>query len=98
MRVLLCFFFKHKTAYELRISDWSSDVCSSDLTGGGTTHEHSLSRALGPYRSVGRKASPAPTIPLRARSYRPAWYTARVGELTLEIGRAACRERGCSDV
>src|SRR3546814_5056944 len=30
MRVLF-FFFKQKTAYELRISDWSSDVCSSDL-------------------------------------------------------------------
>src|SRR3546814_4555500 len=28
---VLCFFFKQKTAYELRISDWSSDVCSSDL-------------------------------------------------------------------
>src|SRR3546814_10545953 len=27
------FFFKQKTAYELRISDWSSDVCSSDLAG-----------------------------------------------------------------
>src|SRR3546814_9324112 len=27
----LCFFFKQKTAYEVRISDWSSDVCSSDL-------------------------------------------------------------------
>src|SRR3546814_9208347 len=27
----LCFFFKQKTAYEMRISDWSSDVCSSDL-------------------------------------------------------------------
>src|SRR3546814_9995385 len=27
----LLFFFKQKTAYELRISDWSSDVCSSDL-------------------------------------------------------------------
>src|SRR3546814_2001510 len=26
-----CFFFKQKSAYELRISDWSSDVCSSDL-------------------------------------------------------------------
>src|SRR3546814_14449453 len=26
-----CFFFKQKTAYEMRISDWSSDVCSSDL-------------------------------------------------------------------
>src|SRR3546814_1663412 len=29
----LFFFFKQKTAYELRISDWSSDVCSSDLQG-----------------------------------------------------------------
>src|SRR3546814_1462617 len=29
--VVLFFFFKQKTAYELRISDWSSDVCSSDL-------------------------------------------------------------------
>src|SRR3546814_15646403 len=28
---LLCVFFKQKTAYEMRISDWSSDVCSSDL-------------------------------------------------------------------
>src|SRR3546814_4572758 len=27
------FFFKHKTAFEMRISDWSSDVCSSDLGG-----------------------------------------------------------------
>src|SRR3546814_8312100 len=27
------FFFKQKTAYEMRISDWSSDVCSSDLIG-----------------------------------------------------------------
>src|SRR3546814_9942287 len=27
----VCFFFKQKTAYEMRISDWSSDVCSSDL-------------------------------------------------------------------
>src|SRR3546814_1743011 len=30
-RVLFFFFFKQKTAYEMRISDWSSDVCSSDL-------------------------------------------------------------------
>src|SRR3546814_5345178 len=29
--MLFFFFFKHKTAYEMRISDWSSDVCSSDL-------------------------------------------------------------------
>src|SRR3546814_17695761 len=29
----MLFFFKQKTAYEMRISDWSSDVCSSDLIG-----------------------------------------------------------------
>src|SRR3546814_5213183 len=29
--LLLFFFFKQKTSYEMRISDWSSDVCSSDL-------------------------------------------------------------------
>src|SRR3546814_4838267 len=37
LRVYVCyfvfFFFKQKTAYEMRISDWSSDVCSSDLPG-----------------------------------------------------------------
>src|SRR3546814_17933485 len=32
MGVCYFFFFKQKTAYEMRISDWSSDVCSSDLT------------------------------------------------------------------
>src|SRR3546814_5026575 len=31
---IVCFFFKQKTAYEMRISDWSSDVCSSDLADG----------------------------------------------------------------
>src|SRR3546814_11369913 len=36
------FFFKQKTAYEMRISDWSSDVCSSDLVSG-----RSVSRARG---------------------------------------------------
>src|SRR3546814_7448365 len=29
--MLLCFFVKQKTAYDMLISDWSSDVCSSDL-------------------------------------------------------------------
>src|SRR3546814_15850858 len=32
------FFFKQKTAYEMRISDWSSDVCSSDLGHAGGLH------------------------------------------------------------
>src|SRR3546814_4755058 len=33
LEVFSFFFFKQKTAYEMRISDWSSDVCSSDLDG-----------------------------------------------------------------
>src|SRR3546814_1500326 len=37
----MCFFFKQKTAYEMRISDWSSDVCSAEqLTGGAGDEGH----------------------------------------------------------
>src|SRR3546814_6992180 len=36
---LFCFFFKQKTAYEMRISDWSSDVCSSDLIAFGVRQQ-----------------------------------------------------------
>src|SRR3546814_7658579 len=41
--ILVVFFFKQKTAYEMRISDWSSDVCSSDLDG----DRHAASRTRG---------------------------------------------------
>src|SRR3546814_261269 len=37
--VVLFFLFKQKTAYEMRISDWSSDVCPSDLRGGGVRRD-----------------------------------------------------------
>src|SRR3546814_12204096 len=37
--VVLVFFFKQKTAYEMRISDWSSDVCSSDLRRARDTYQ-----------------------------------------------------------
>src|SRR3546814_15518937 len=40
MIVFLFFFFKQKTAYEMRISDWSSDVCSSDLVGRFVEQQH----------------------------------------------------------
>src|SRR3546814_1018246 len=36
---MIVFFFKQKTAYEVRISDWSSDVCSSDLQGHGRARQ-----------------------------------------------------------
>src|SRR3546814_6659639 len=37
--MFIFFFFKQKTAYEMRISDWSSDVCSSDLLAAGHDHD-----------------------------------------------------------
>src|SRR3546814_2731664 len=45
-QILLVFFFKQKTAYEMRISDWSSDVCSSDLA---------LCRPVGGRRALAQK-------------------------------------------
>src|SRR3546814_10776841 len=52
------FFFKKKTAYEMRISDWSSDVCSSDLAGrpGGRRARHQ--RPRGPDQRRSRRADP----------------------------------------
>src|SRR3546814_1045948 len=43
------FFFKQKTAYEMRISDWSSDVCSSDLqvAGAGVDQDVAAAQRLG---------------------------------------------------
>src|SRR3546814_1562061 len=55
------FFFKQKTAYEMRISDWSSDVCSSDLAPGchadRADHDHHRTR-----RSVLRVSLAAPAL------------------------------------
>src|SRR3546814_14767286 len=42
------FFFKQKTAYEMRISDWSSDVCSSDLEVADTAGFHTYGVLWGP--------------------------------------------------
>src|SRR3546814_15189980 len=47
------FFFKQKTAYEVRISDWSSDVCSSDLMTCGSSRY----RAASTMRCSGRSSS-----------------------------------------
>src|SRR3546814_2252088 len=58
------FFFKQKTAYEMRISDWSSDVCSSDLS------LADLKTALGDTTPVEAEAAPRePKIDAQGRSY-----------------------------
>src|SRR3546814_10431191 len=54
--VFWCFFFKQKTAYEMRISDWSSDVCSSDLpvgVAGFPVHPRNAEQPVEP-RRLGR--------------------------------------------
>src|SRR3546814_4765910 len=106
MLVEYFFFFKQKTAYELRISDWSSDVCSSDLLAScrlaiapGFATQLWLVASGAPYW----RAFPRPTrywLPLAYR-FMP-WLADRCGALpghrigfggTEEIGRASCRER-----
>src|SRR3546814_878033 len=66
------FFFKQKTAYEMRISDWSSDVCSSDLNAsnasGSRNHERS---ALTP-KINRKKAAAKARIVRRGKSPRRA--------------------------
>src|SRR3546814_9649828 len=65
------FFFKQKTAYEMRISDWSSDVCSSDLTCLVRSHRRPLGRPTASSADRSRRVCPtagghrrAGTIPL----------------------------------
>src|SRR3546814_10532331 len=75
----LFFFFKQKTAYEMRISDWSSDVCSSDLAtsfiGKITCHYdyHSYYRVQEESRScpIPQPSSSEPATPPAARSPAP---------------------------
>src|SRR3546814_8211597 len=74
------FFFKQKTAYEMRISDWSSDVCSSDL----------LKAALGqPFENVRRRnARIEPRRPLVARQWNDLTMMIR-----RDVGPAIHREQ-----
>src|SRR3546814_3050781 len=51
------FFFKQKTAYEMRISDWSSDVCSSDLRSPKSDAKATLDKITGAPAERNRSAS-----------------------------------------
>src|SRR3546814_4634792 len=108
----LFFFFKQKTAYEMRISDWSSDVCSSDLTPASTIRKTVMTwpqRILvadmeGSFRVTGRgrACGPARGRARRRRGRRPppdgrAAVRGRWPRAR-EIGRASCRDRVCEYV
>src|SRR3546814_12529933 len=94
-------FFKQKTAYEMRISDWSSDVCSSDLLREHAAHHGRLVRR----GRRGSRGSHGAALRLRARCPGRLLATHRAQhQLTADlgvprrqgqIGRASCRERVC---
>src|SRR3546814_8089665 len=96
------FFFKQKTAYEMRISDWSSDVCSSDLA----IARRSANRAASGIRGGQGKhpmkiMSGNSNLPLAQAiaAYLEIPLTqASVRRYADEIGRASCRERVCQYV
>src|SRR3546814_8732309 len=60
--VLVFFFFKQKTAYEMRISDWSSDVCSSDLLRPEVLRQPIWKGWTCPCRAIPKAARPAPAV------------------------------------
>src|SRR3546814_7132510 len=95
MLVFVFFFFKQKTAYEMRISDWSSDVCSSDLTGLIADERHLAHHPAILWRGRGDACG-------AARLAQPRAALDRLGVRHLrdeqQIGRASCRERVCQYV
>src|SRR3546814_8196735 len=63
----IVFFFKQKTAYEMRISDWSSDVCSSDLFEDGAERLAIATVEAPPIVAVGGKAVALEYLPRDAK-------------------------------
>src|SRR3546814_5114887 len=89
--VCVFFFFKQKTAYEMRISDWSSDVCSSDLSDGVQAD-----RPVRAMRGVEAAAEEAGGDHSRLCQSLRRWIMRRMrSRSALKIGRASCRERVC---
>src|SRR3546814_5284684 len=76
--MFLFFFFKQKTAYEMRISDWSSDVCSSDLT---FQHAHTFGSM-----SVG-EALAAASVPPRGTGVRALFPSRDRQEITDRVAK-----------
>src|SRR3546814_5301045 len=90
-RLLIFFFFKQKTAYEMRISDWSSDVCSSDLL------KIRLHLVIPTVENAIAGNAFRPGDVLRSRKGLTVENTNTDAE-GRQIGRASCRERVCQYV
>src|SRR3546814_5815795 len=95
--IVFIFIFKQKTAYEMRISDWSSDVCSSDLCQLGFTHLELLPVSEYPFEgSWGYQPTGlfAPTSRFGPpEGFKRFMDRCQEAGLGVQIGRASCRER-----
>src|SRR3546814_10298299 len=90
------FFFKQKTAYEMRISDWSSDVCSSDLDFYRVWLRKKSMHPLIRIVVLGQQVTPAGRVLMRVGILGTGIVGRSVG--AKQIGRASCRERVCQYV
>src|SRR3546814_10162829 len=94
------FFFKQKTAYEMRISDWSSDVCSSDLSLKALADvDWQQVEALGESALAHADRLLHSLIEHLPAAEKILWeiFDSVFGPKQ-QIGRASCRERVCQDV
>src|SRR3546814_8424772 len=99
----LCFFFKQKTAYEMRISDWSSDVCFSDLPVSGDAEVEDASRDREDIegrqaRFLWRARDQRRWLAVGAKARLSGRGADRRHRRFPEIGRASCRDRVCQYV
>src|SRR3546814_7644880 len=93
------FFFKQKTAYEMRISDWSSDVCSSDLAFlRGLEVDMDGLRVVAHREIDDLRVGQRGAARLEHLADLPVLEPARVHPGGPQIGRASCRERVCEYV
>src|SRR3546814_13091873 len=100
---VLVFFFKQKTAYEVRISDWSSDVCPSDLA-----DPPRPSAAYRPRKSAGSKPSHRARRTPHGCSHRAGRREGTASDVRggpsgpcparRQLGRASWRDRECQSV
>src|SRR3546814_8203808 len=101
--MLVIFCFKQKTAYEMRISDWSSDVCSSDLD---HFRHYTRKRGARPMKHSGLQQLIPPITWLRLlgswlvvglfMAFGAEWLGKPLS--TTKIGRASCWESVCQYV
>src|SRR3546814_15421767 len=98
--MVVFFFFKQKTAYEMRISDWSSDVCSSDLS---QRPRHRLPRLPIERRRFARPDDIRPdrgAVSVQARDQcggrsarKPLWLAPKLVAGTATLERSPCHRR-----